>query len=210
MRRNQISIGLERFGDQTPEGAQHQRISVYADANNVWEAIVAALVRLTEEIQRDQPLPSFGRVEGRTRNAIYNPFDPSREREEKSPEEREARIQAWVEKNKEEAECYRRKPRYSPEFFSYAVFAEDKLVVGKPLFVGNKWIGTPLKYRYRGFYRGSYQYKATVLDFAEVVESLFYAPDKFSIKDYESDYSTQEVGLLTELQERLLNTEPSA
>ena len=206
MRKNQVSIGIERFGDQAPEGSQRQHISVYADANNVWEAITAAFAKLVAEIQRDQSLPSFGRVEGHIRNAIYN---PSQQSKEKSPEEREARIKEWVEKNREEAARYRGRPRYNPELFSYAVFVEDELVVGKPLFVGNKWVGTPLKYRYSGYYRGTYTFKATVLDFAEVIDSLFYAPNRFSIENYVSDYSLQELGLNKELQERLLNTEES-
>lgn len=52
MRRNQISIHVERFGDQAPEGAEKQSISVYADANNIFEALSAAYYRLMDEIKK--------------------------------------------------------------------------------------------------------------------------------------------------------------
>lgn len=199
MRRNQVTMGLERFGDQTPEGSQRQHISVYADANNVWEAIAAAFVRLTEEIQRDQPLPSFGRVEGHTRNVLFDPAQPGKG---KTQAEREAQAQAWAERNKEEAMRYR-KPGFCPELLAYAAFAEGKLTVGTPLFVCNQWLGKPLRYRYSGFQKGNYRHHATALDFADVVDALLYAPGRFSVEGVEEDYSPGELRLLNEMKEKL-------
>ena len=60
MRKNQVSINIERFGDEAPEGTNHLTIHVYADANNVYEALSAAYFEALSAIQEDQSLPSFG------------------------------------------------------------------------------------------------------------------------------------------------------
>ena len=61
MRRNQVTIKIERFGDQAPENANgHQIISVYADANNVYEALAAAYAETIAAIEEDFALPSMG------------------------------------------------------------------------------------------------------------------------------------------------------
>lgn len=52
MRKNQISIKVERFGDQVPKdvASTHQIISVYADSNNFADALFEALHLLMEEV----------------------------------------------------------------------------------------------------------------------------------------------------------------
>jgi len=204
MRRNQVSISVERFADQAPIGADHQTISVYADSNDLFEALAAACFRLMEEVQKDQSLPAFGRLEGHviSDNKVFSPH-PTPRRRSVSPEEREARIRDWVEKNQELAEKARR-PTFLSEFVSWAVFSDGKLEVGRPLYVGNKFMGTPLKYRYAGYQDGNFSYRATALDLNDVLDSLLYAPGKFSIDDYLEDYSSQEISLIQRLKEALL------
>lgn len=53
MRKNQISIKVERFGDQVPKNipSTHQTISVYADSNNFSEALFEAIHLLMKEIE---------------------------------------------------------------------------------------------------------------------------------------------------------------
>lgn len=65
MRKNQITIQVERFGDQVPErlrkqGADHIRFGVYCDSNNIYEALSGAFYQVLEELQKDEKLPSFG------------------------------------------------------------------------------------------------------------------------------------------------------
>ena len=60
MRRNQVSISIERFGDEAPDSSKQITIQVYADANNIYEALAAAYYEALDAIQEDQPLPSFG------------------------------------------------------------------------------------------------------------------------------------------------------
>ena len=68
MRKNQVSIKIERFGDQVPEqlNGDSLEISVYADANNIYEALAAAYSKVLEEIKKHEKLPSFGCVTGDT------------------------------------------------------------------------------------------------------------------------------------------------
>lgn len=198
MRRNQVSITLERYGNQAPVGAARQHVTAYADANEVWEALAAAFYKISQEIQRDQPLPSFGRVEGHTRNIVNSPGGAE-------PGDREAKIQAWVEQNREYAEKYSARPQFSPEWMGWAVFADEKLEVGKPSYVAGKWLGTPLRYRYCGYCKKTFTRWAEAVSIEEVVDSLLYAPEKFSIDGHEEDYSTQEIAMLRALQEKLLN-----
>ena len=68
MRNNQVSIKIERFGDQVPEelNGRSLEIEVYADANNIYEALAAAYTKVMEEIQKYEKLPSFGCVTGDT------------------------------------------------------------------------------------------------------------------------------------------------
>ena len=54
MRKNQISIKIERFGDQSPDG-KHQVIEVYADSNNIWEALTKANNLVADAITKTSP-----------------------------------------------------------------------------------------------------------------------------------------------------------
>ena len=60
MRKNQVSINIERFNEEAPGDSRHMTIRVYADANNVYEALAAAYYAALDAIQEDQSLPSFG------------------------------------------------------------------------------------------------------------------------------------------------------
>lgn len=63
MRKVQISIKMELFDDQANDG-KHEQVSVYADANNVWEAIVAGFHELVESLKdHGHKLPIFGAKE---------------------------------------------------------------------------------------------------------------------------------------------------
>lgn len=206
MRRNQISIHVERFGDQAPEGAKKQSVSVYADANNIFEALAAAYYRLMEEIQKDQTVPSFGRIEGRSKNFVYS-SSPNPMARSLSPEERETRRQAWAEEYPElMGEGH--KPTFVSKFLSWGVCSRGKVEIGSPLYVGIKWAEAfseePFRYHYSGYQDKNYKYKAAALDLNDVIDSLFYAPEKFSIEDYLEDYSSQEISLIRKLKEKLM------
>lgn len=68
MRKNQVTITIERFGDQIPAelNADSIRIDVYADSNNIYEALTAAFDKALSEIKNTQRIPEFGRVESNT------------------------------------------------------------------------------------------------------------------------------------------------
>ena len=65
MRKNQVEIKVRRFGDEVPENfpKDKQVISVYADSNNLYEALLIAYSELMKEIQRYENIPGFGCVE---------------------------------------------------------------------------------------------------------------------------------------------------
>jgi len=65
MRKDQVSIRIERFGDEVPKNypEKTQRIQVYADANNLYEALVSACSAIIEEVRKYESVPSFGRVD---------------------------------------------------------------------------------------------------------------------------------------------------
>lgn len=60
-----MSIKLERFFDKEKLGVEDLEINVYADANNVYEALTAAYFEVLQELQNegDIHLPKFGRRE---------------------------------------------------------------------------------------------------------------------------------------------------
>ena len=63
MRKVQISIKMELFGDQASDG-KYEKINVYADANNVWEAIVAGFHEVVDTLKaHGRKLPIFGAKE---------------------------------------------------------------------------------------------------------------------------------------------------
>jgi hypothetical protein len=59
MRRNQITITIERFGVAAPNG-NRDKISVYADSNNIHEALCAAFYEALDKIHGEKPLPEVG------------------------------------------------------------------------------------------------------------------------------------------------------
>lgn len=55
MRKNQVTIRIERFGDVVPRDypkEERQTISVYADCNNLYEALTAAYNAAINEIAK--------------------------------------------------------------------------------------------------------------------------------------------------------------
>ena len=60
MRKVQVTMKIERFYEAAPYG-EHQEITVYADANNTYEAICAVFYEALDAIQAFELLPSFGR-----------------------------------------------------------------------------------------------------------------------------------------------------
>ena len=60
MRKAQITICMEIFGDQAANG-RSEEINVYADSDNVYETINAALYELLGTLQQHgRRLPSYG------------------------------------------------------------------------------------------------------------------------------------------------------
>lgn len=64
MRLNQVEIKVRRFGEQVPNayGNDMQVISVYADSNNLYEALSVANSELIKELQKYETIPSFEAV----------------------------------------------------------------------------------------------------------------------------------------------------
>lgn len=62
MRSNQVEIKIRRFGEEVPEsyGNKIQVISVYADSNNLYEALAVANSELIKELRKYENVPSFG------------------------------------------------------------------------------------------------------------------------------------------------------
>lgn len=65
MRANQVTIKLERFFDSDKLGVKNLEINVYADSNNVYEALSAGFFEVLKQIQDEGniELPTFGRRE---------------------------------------------------------------------------------------------------------------------------------------------------
>ena len=65
MRANQVEIKISRFGDEVPAtyNDNQQVISVYADSNNLYEALSVAYSEVIKELQKYETIPSFGRVD---------------------------------------------------------------------------------------------------------------------------------------------------
>ena len=69
MRKNQVTITIDRFGDQVPKKLKENRIqiNVYADSNNVYEALAAAFNKAMYEIGKYEKIPDFGCVTSQTK-----------------------------------------------------------------------------------------------------------------------------------------------
>lgn len=63
MRKNQVTIVIDRFSDEAKNGQNKQTIRVYCDSNNIWEALNGAFYEAVSEVIKGQNLPSFGRRE---------------------------------------------------------------------------------------------------------------------------------------------------
>ena len=65
MRSNQVEIKISRFGDAVPSNYNDDRqiIQVYADSNNLYEALSVAFSEVIKELQKYENVPSFGRVD---------------------------------------------------------------------------------------------------------------------------------------------------
>jgi hypothetical protein len=64
MRSNQVEIKIRRFGDEVPSfyNSDKQIISVYADSNNLFEALSVAYSEAIQKLQEYEQIPSFGTV----------------------------------------------------------------------------------------------------------------------------------------------------
>ncbi|MBE6821576.1 MAG: hypothetical protein E7518_00485 [Ruminococcaceae bacterium] len=78
MRKNQVTIKIQRFGDQVPKDYPEdaQEILVYADSNNLYEALAAAFSGVLEEVRKYENIPSFGCCDPQS-NAGADPHDPA-------------------------------------------------------------------------------------------------------------------------------------
>lgn len=65
MRKNQVSILIDRFGDQVPKNYSKdtQHVHVYADSNNVYEALSKAYCEAINLLGEYEDIPSFGRCD---------------------------------------------------------------------------------------------------------------------------------------------------
>ncbi|WP_332238488.1 hypothetical protein [Sporolactobacillus sp. KGMB 08714] len=69
MRKNQISISVERFLDQAKDG-QEEAFTVYTEGNNIWETLASGFFKVVTEITKSQELPLSIRAETYHNKAI--------------------------------------------------------------------------------------------------------------------------------------------
>ena len=64
MRNNQVEIKIRRFNEEVPLSYKNdsQIISVYADSNNLFEALSVAYSEAIKELQNYEKIPSFGSI----------------------------------------------------------------------------------------------------------------------------------------------------
>jgi hypothetical protein len=65
MRKTQVTISIERVGNQVPKGypKNSQRTHVYADSNNVYEALSKAYAETINLLGEYENIPAFGRCD---------------------------------------------------------------------------------------------------------------------------------------------------
>lgn len=65
MRSNQVEIKISRFGESVPSTYRDNKqiIKVYADSNNLFEALSVAYSEIIKELQKYENVPSFGCVD---------------------------------------------------------------------------------------------------------------------------------------------------
>jgi len=74
LRTNQVTIKIERFNASAPNG-EIQRIEVYADANNIYEALAAAYYEALSRVSEGKRLPVFGDRMSTVQDAFYGNRD---------------------------------------------------------------------------------------------------------------------------------------
>lgn len=194
MRKNQVSIYIQRFTSEAPEGAVQQAIRVYADSNNIWEALAAANHEATQQIIKDQLLPSFGRAESDVK--VY-------EEREKSCGAEKRRIEL-----QKSAKAYVdvKEPKFLFEKDVWVVHTnEGKTEFGNAQYVAGKWLDANVCYRYHGYdSEGIERYCAKAFRFNDVVEQMLRYPALTDVSEYEEDYSKQELKLLYDIKGKLV------
>lgn len=62
MRKNQVTIHMERFGDQVPKNypLDMQTIDIYVDSNNIYEALSKAYAEAINQLAKYEKIPAFG------------------------------------------------------------------------------------------------------------------------------------------------------
>lgn len=70
MRKNQVSIVIDRLIDEFENGQNKQTIRVSCDSNNIWEALTGAFYETVSEITKIQNPPGLGRREHYKEKAI--------------------------------------------------------------------------------------------------------------------------------------------
>lgn len=66
MRKNQVTIKIQRFGEDVPDEFKEmgtQVMSIYCDGNNLYEALCGAFQQALNEVAKYNEFPSFGRKE---------------------------------------------------------------------------------------------------------------------------------------------------
>ena len=195
MRKNQVSIVIQRFVSEAPERAVRQDINVYADANNIWEALAAANHAATQQILKDQMLPAFGCAE--SSSTVY-------EKEERAYSADERRIEL-----QKSAKAYE---SITAQQFLYDKDAwvvhtkEGKTEFGNAQYVAGKWLSKNVCYRYRGYDSdGIERHCARTHHFNDVVEQMLKYPELTDVSNYEDDYSRQELQLLQGIKKHCQN-----
>lgn len=59
MRRNQITLKIERFGEDAPNG-KYQKIEIYSDGNNIHETLSNINQLAIDTIERTSKIKRFG------------------------------------------------------------------------------------------------------------------------------------------------------
>lgn len=222
MRKNQVSIYVQRFTSEAPEGAVRQDINVYADANNVWEAIAAANYELSLRILQDQSLPGFGRAEANSISKVYREAgdsyihmadytDEMRKKVEENIFERNTNaLDARRRALEEQIEKYRdiKNPKSIYDTTWAVCSPEGKEEYGDAEYVASKWTNAVICYRYKG-YDDTHTYRNCVraYRFTDVVEKMMRESEKTEVDEYEEDYSVQEFRLLKEIKRKLVGDE---
>lgn len=65
MRKNQVEILIRRFEGQVPSSYNNdiQIIKIYADSNNLFEALSVAYSEAIQELKKYESIPSFGCID---------------------------------------------------------------------------------------------------------------------------------------------------